>query len=476
MINRILIRIKVVQMLYSYLLTRTEFKIQQAPESRAKDKRFAYALYLDLLLMILEMSGYNVQGPDKLSPLAAVAKNSRLSANKLAKALAADSDIKELIARGTSRIGSFDEVVKRLYPVVVASAAFRDYSKKRSPEIKDDMEMWRAVINTVILREPLFEQAARINPDFTVKGFELAVQMLTETLSSYTDVRLSLDSARKSLLASLDKAYELYHALLLLPVEITRYQSERLEEAKNKYLPTDDDLNPNTKFIDNKFVAYLEGNEELSDYFSEHPFSWETDFVLIKQLLDKILESEMYADYMSRPESTFADDCELWRDIFRKIIFPSDELLEALESRSLYWNDDLNIMGTFVLKTVRTIANSEGAPVSLLPQYKDMEDEEYGPKLFMAAVKGQEEYQEMIIRCVNSSQWDPERLAFMDMVIMTTAIAEILNFPTIPTVVSINEYIEIANFYSTPKSGQFINGILFTVINNLKSEGRLLKD
>lgn len=105
-----------------------------------------------------------------------------------------------------------------------------------------------------------------------------------------------------------------------------------------------------------------------------------------------------------------------------------------------------------------------------------MEDEEYGPKLFMAAVKGQEEYQEMVIKCVNSSQWDPERLAFMDMVIMTTAIAEILNFPTIPTVVSINEYIEIANFYSTPKSGQFINGILFTVINNLKSEGRLLKD
>ncbi|MCM1517444.1 MAG: transcription antitermination protein NusB [Pseudoflavonifractor sp.] len=463
-------------MLYSYLLTRTEFKIQQAPESRAKDKRFAYALYQDLLLLILEMSGYNVQGPDKANPLANVAKNSHLSANRLAKALANDSDIKELIAKGISSVGNFDEVVVRLYPVVVASAAFRDYSKKRNPEIKDDMEMWRAVINTVILREPLFEQAARLNPDFTLKGFELAVEMLTETLSSYTDVRLSLESAKKSLLASLDKAYELYHALLLLPVEITKFQAERLEEAKNKYLPTDDDLNPNTRFVDNKFVAYLEKDEALADYFASHPFSWESDFVLIKELLDKILQSDIYAEYMAKATSTFGEDCEFWRDIFRKVIFPSDELLEAMESRSVYWNDDLNIMGTFVLKTIRSIAAADGAPVSLLPQYKDMEDEEYGPKLFMYTVKGMEEYQEMIFKCVNSSQWDPERLAFMDMVIMMTAIAELLNFPTIPTVVTINEYVEIANYYSTPKSGQFINGILFTVINNLKSEGRLLKD
>lgn len=463
-------------MLYSYLLTRTDFKIQQAPESRAKDKRFAYSLYQDLLLLILEMSGYNVQGPDKTNPLVNVAKNSRLSTNKLAKALANDSDIKELIAKGTSRIGNFDEVVVRLYPIVVASAAFRDYSKKRNPEIKDDMEMWRAVINTVILREPLFEQAARLNPDFTVKGFEQAMQMLTETLSSYTDIRLSLDSAKKALVSSLDKAYELYHALLLLPVEITKFQAERLEEAKNKYLPTDDDLNPNTRFVDNKFVAYLENDEELSGYFAAHPFSWESDFVLIKALLDKILQSDIYAEYMAKAESSFSDDCEFWRDIFRKVIFPSDELLEVMESRSIYWNDDLNIMGTFVLKTVRAIASGEGTPVSLLPQYKDIEDEEYGPRLFMDTINGREEYQEMIFKCINSSQWDPERLAFMDIVILMTAIAELLNFPTIPTVVTINEYVEIANYYSTPKSGQFINGILFTIINNLKSEGRLLKD
>lgn len=463
-------------MLYSYLLTRTDFKIQQAPESRAKDKRFAYSHYQDLLLLILEMSGYNVQGPDKTNPLVNVAKNSRLSTNKLAKALANDSDIKELIAKGTSRIGNFDEVVVRLYPIVVASAAFRDYSKKRNPEIKDDMEMWRAVINTVILREPLFEQAARLNPDFTVKGFEQAMQMLTETLSSYTDIRLSFDSAKKALVSSLDKAYELYHALLLLPVEITKFQAERLEEAKNKYLPTDDDLNPNTRFVDNKFVAYLENDEELSDYFAAHPFSWESDFVLIKALLDKILQSDIYAEYMAKAESSFSDDCEFWRDIFRKVIFPSDELLEVMESRSIYWNDDLNIMGTFVLKTVRAIASGEGTPVSLLPQYKDIEDEEYGPRLFMDTINGREEYQEMIFKCINSSQWDPERLAFMDIVILMTAIAELLNFPTIPTVVTINEYVEIANYYSTPKSGQFINGILFTIINNLKSEGRLLKD
>lgn len=175
------------------------------------------------------------------------------------------------------------------------------------------------------------------------------------------------------------------------------------------------------------------------------------------------------------PSANRADDCEFWRNVFKNIILPSDELAEALETKSVYWNDDLDIMGTFVLKTIKRIGGSAEEPVELLPKYKDEEDSRFGAELFMDAVNNLEEYRSYIDRFINASQWDPERLAFMDGVIMITAIAELLNYPLIPVPVTLNEYIEIANSYSTPRSGQFINGILYSVINYLRSEGKLTK-
>ena len=157
----------------------------------------------------------------------------------------------------------------------------------------------------------------------------------------------------------------------------------------------------------------------------------------------------------------------------RKVIFPSDDLAEVLEGLSVYWNDDLNVMDSFVLKTIKRIS-TEGK-VRLLPKYKDDEDARFGMELFDAAVEHREEYRELIDRFIDRKQWDSERLAFMDIVIMITAITELLKYPAIPVPVTLNEYIEIANCYSTSKSGQFINGILYSVINYLKEEGRLNK-
>ncbi|MDE6651976.1 MAG: transcription antitermination protein NusB, partial [Paramuribaculum sp.] len=161
--------------------------------------------------------------------------------------------------------------------------------------------------------------------------------------------------------------------------------------------------------------------------------------------------------------------------VYKSIILPSDELAEVLESKSVFWNDDIEIMGTFVLKTVKRIANSQKEPVELLPKFKDDEDARFGSELFMYSVNNLEEYRSYIDKFINASQWDPERLAFMDGVIMITAIAELLNFPVIPIAVTLNEYIEIANSYSTQRSGQFINGILYSVINYLRQEGKLSK-
>ncbi len=181
---------------------------------------------------------------------------------------------------------------------------------------------------------------------------------------------------------------------------------------------------------------------------------------------------------MADPVSDMEKDSELWYALFKNVIADSDELAEALEAQSVFWNDDLAIMGSFVLKTIRRFAHAgdDLESVNLMPKFKDIEDERFGPRLFDAAVAHQQEYRALIDSRLEGSTWDPERLAFMDIVILETAIAELLNFPSIPTVVTVNEYTEIANYYSTAKSGQFVTGMLYGIINQLKSDGTLVKE
>ncbi len=476
MVNRILIRIKVVQMLYSYLLTKNEFKIESAPESSSRDKKYAYTLYLDLLLFILELSGYSVKSGDKKSPLNVIGSTNRLASSKMAKSLAYDEDIRCVILKGNNNIDDFDELAIRFYSLITTSSVYKDFLKIKNPEIKDEVAMWKVVIKTIFMKEPLFIETLRQNPAFTNAGYEAGIKMLLNTLSNYSDTRTLLVDSQRSLKASLDKAHELYHSLLMLMVEITKMQSRRIEAAKSKYLPTDEDLNPNMRFVENQFIKSIEEHPDMKAYLATTPISWENDTILVKTLLDEIINSDVYNNYMNESVVDYAADCELWRKIFKSIILPSVELVETLEAKSVYWNDDLTIMSTFVVKTIKTFGKSNGEYVSLLPQYKDEQDEEFGPSLFINTISNREEYRGYIDQFINNSQWDPERLAFMDIVIMTAAIAELINYPTIPIAVTLNEYIEMANCYSTAKSGQFINGILYSVINYLKSEGKLNKD
>ncbi len=281
--------------------------------------------------------------------------------------------------------------------------------------------------------------------------------------------------ARKDLEDSLDQAYKLYFDLFLLIVELTREEVDRQEVAKGKYLATAADLNPDSRFVDNAFAKFLENNETLTEFVDEHKSTWVDSPGLLKNLLDAILASDLYAEYMKLETTDWKTDCEFWRNIMRNVVLPSDALAEALEAKSIFWNDDLSTMGTFALKTIRKFAQSEnGEGVRFLPQYKDEEDAEFGMKLFTYAVDKREQYREYIDKFINPD-WDPERLAFMDIVIMIAAIAEIDNFPGIPLPVSLNEYIEIANDYSTRRSGPFINGILYSIVNMLIENGELRK-
>lgn len=473
MINRVLIRIKVVQMLYSYLLTRSEFKIETAPETSSQDRRYAYQAYVDMLMVLLRLSGCQFPQP-ATNGASSLAKGTRLADTKTARSLAQNEEVRNLMIKSAQNIGRYDQVVARLHSLITASPAYRDFAKIKQPEIKDEAAFWRTVILTIFAKEPTLSEAMRENPDFTIKGMEKGAKMLVDTLTNYSDTRTLLADARRDLQTSLDKAYELYHALLWLPVEITRMQERRIEAAKEKFLATHEDLNPNMRFVENQFVAAIMANPDMEEYRQGNPVSWEDDSVMLKTLLDKVMESDLYRDYMDAQVTDFATDCELWRQLMKNIILPSDEILEALESKSIYWNDDLSIMGTFVLKTIKQFAR-DGESTPLLKQYKDDEDAEFGSRLFGLTVENREEYRTLIDRFVNTQRWDTERLALMDIVILETAMAEILNFPAIPIAVSVNEYVEIANWYSAPRSGAFINGLLASVTTQLREDGKLMK-
>lgn len=461
-------------MLYSYLLTRSEFKIETAPESGSRDRKYAYQAYVDMLMFMLRLSGYTFSR-SQASGAASLAKGTKLADTKTARSLTQNEEVRTLMARTARDIARYDSVIEQLHAKIVKSAAYRDFQKIKNPEISDEVSFWRTIIVTIFATDPALTDALRQNPDFTVKGMEKGITMLTDTLIHYSDTRSLLADSRRDLQTSLDKAYELYHALLLLPIEITRAQEQRLESAKEKFLPTETDLNPDTRFIDNAFVATLAANEELEDFLNKHPFSWTDDPVLVKNLLDAITASDIYKEYMNAPSTDYEADCEFWRSVMKNIIFPGDDIAEALESKSIYWNDDLSIMGTFVLKTIKQFSR-DGKQTKLLSKYKDRDDAEFGSQLFELSVRNREEYRTMIDNFIDTQRWDTERLALMDIVILETALAEILNFPSIPIAVSVNEYVEIANWYSTSRSGSFINGILAAVTSRLREEGKLIKN
>lgn len=474
MINRTLIRLKVFQMLYSYLLTRSEFRLLPQPEKQSRDNRAAYALYLDFVLLILELSGYIVNA-DRRDPMKGIVTREKLSGTKLAKSLSADSDVREIIARGNTSIAIFDSILPSLYRKIADSETFADYSKKKNAEIADDVKFWSVIAETVFAKDPEVINAARSMENFTQVGFDHAIKMVCETLNNYSDSKTMINNAKRQLETALDKSYELYHALLLLCVELTREQERRINDAKEKFIPTAEELNPNMRFVNNSMISALAESEQMADYLKSTPISWEADVYLLRTLLDQITASDAYKEYMAAESTSFEADCELWRTLLKNIILPSDALADSLEAKSIYWNDDLEIMGTFVLKTIRQWAAAGNSTPGLLPMFKDDEDATFGQKLFSDAMANREEYRGYIDRFINSDQWDPERIAFMDIVLMTTMIAELINFPLIPVPVTFNEYIEIANRYSTAKSGTFINGVMYNVVKTLKNEGKIAK-
>jgi N utilization substance protein B len=257
-------------------------------------------------------------------------------------------------------------------------------------------------------------------------------------------------------------------------IELTDSFSKRIETGKAKLLPTQEDIHPNVKLLDNRFIKQLRSNVQLTGYLKTRPLSWREHESDVKRLLNKMLESNIYAEYATDRYSSYFSDADFWRVVFKQLICQDEELDALLEDECLFWNDDIDIIESFVLKTIRKFDEKNGDAQPLLPMFRDEDDRRFAVELLRESMFHAAEYRELISEYAQN--WESERIAFMDLIIMQTAIAELVNFPTIPVNVTLNEYIDIAKAYSTAKSASFINGILDSIVNRLRTEKKILKE
>ena len=301
----------------------------------------------------------------------------------------------------------------------------------------------------------------------------LRIKIIQILYSFYKGDGNSVPAAEKELFHSIERTYDLYFHLLQLSIEITQYAASRIESKRNKLRPSEEDLNPNTRFIDNSFIQQLTTNTQFVEYLTNQKLSWVNHPDTIKQLYEELIKTGFYADYMNAATVDYAADKDIWRKIYKKICLQSEELDNSIEDQSIYWVDDLEIVISFVIKTIKRFDQSAQENQSLLPMFKDQEDADFARKLLRAVLTHGNEYRQMIDE--NTKNWELDRIAYMDILIMQVALAEIMVFPTIPVNVTLNEYIEIAKNYSTEKSGTFINGVLDNIVGQLKKDNKLIK-
>lgn len=300
----------------------------------------------------------------------------------------------------------------------------------------------------------------------------IRVKIVQLTYAYYQNGHHNMDTAEKELLFSLSKASDLYNYLLGLIVAITQEERRRVDIATRRAEREGTEA-PSQRFAFNKFATQLEENKQLNLFMEDKKMSWENDVEAVRKLCDQIERSPLYQEYMMSDAEDYETDRELWRRIYRTLIQGNEDLDAILEEKSLYWNDDKEIVDTFVLKTIKRFDPANKADQELLPEYDDTEDREYALKLFRSTILNADTYQRYMSE--TSRNWNFSRLAYMDVVLMQIAIAEMLTFPNIPISVTINEYVDLAKLYSTPKSGGYINGMLDAIARHLVDTGRLLK-
>jgi N utilization substance protein B len=289
----------------------------------------------------------------------------------------------------------------------------------------------------------------------------------------YSEDKPDVVKYEKILFESFNRFRDLYIALLLLPAEMQAKAIEKIEAGINKKLPTKEDLHPNTKFVTNTLVRILSNSRTLEKASKEIHIRWKDNDDLLKGMFKNLIESLDYKEYMNNKERGFEHDREYLLRFLRRHLINYELMHDYLEETGIFWNDDLDLAASMALKTLKTVKEKDD-DIALLPLWKaDDDEEEYTKNLFRKTITMGEEHEKLIAE--SAPNWDADRIALMDMVILKMALAEARICESIPLKVSMNEYIELANYYSTPKSNVFINGLLETLFNRLVSEGKINK-
>jgi len=279
----------------------------------------------------------------------------------------------------------------------------------------------------------------------------------------------NLSHAETELMFSIAKSYDLYHYLLLLVIEVADIAGEKIDQALLKKMPSHADLNPKRKFIDNRLITQLRKNTEFKNYISSRKLSWINNYHIPRLLYNKMIVWEAYEEYMQVDPDNFLSDKKFVIRLITDLFLNSEDLNSNLEEQSIYWNDDMEYISSMVEKTLKKFKADSGEKTPLMPLFKNAEDEEFVKILFRKAIVHKDKCSELIDK--NTTNWEVDRIALMDILVMQLAITEILEFPEIPVKVTLNEYIEIAKYYCTSKSSTFVNGILDNIVKEIRDEG-----
>jgi N utilization substance protein B len=279
----------------------------------------------------------------------------------------------------------------------------------------------------------------------------------------------NLAQAETELMFSIGKSYDLYHYLLLLVLEVADIAAEKIDQALQKRMPSHEDLNPRRRFIDNKIIAQLRKNNEFKAYIFSKKLSWINNSHIPRLLYNKMIVWEVYEEYMKSENDNYLSDKKFISRLVTELFSNSEDLNSNLEEQSIYWNDDMEYISSMVEKTLKKFKTDSGEKTPLMPLFKNAEDEEFVKILFRKAILNSKKCSELIDK--NTTNWEVDRIALMDILVMQLAITEILEFPEIPVKVTLNEYIEIAKYYCTSKSSTFVNGILDNIVKEIRDEG-----
>ena len=281
----------------------------------------------------------------------------------------------------------------------------------------------------------------------------------------------NLKASEKNLVESIDKAYDLYFQMMSFVVEVAKYAESRIEWAKQKKLPTYEDLNPNRRFVDNAVIQLIANSDSINDVLAARRLSWVTAPDAAKEVYGRLVEADFYKRYMSAPIVTFTDDRKFVEE-FYAWLEQDEALADIVNEMSLLWADDYGFALYLAIRTVQHLKRSH-TEVKVLPKFKSDDDLEFAKTLFIKSLVNYDDNQEIVDKY--SKNWDVERVVFMDSLIISIAIVELKHFESIPVKVTLDEWIDIAKYYSSPTSSNFVNGVLDKIVADFTADGIINK-